>query len=114
MMSLSATMFTIGLVLYTIGVWGEKVQGKLKIWHLVLFCLALGFSILSMTGMKGSALYITLIANILLIDHSVFAVMTLSGKYKLDFETFHKYSIIFWLFWFVPYCIGVFILLGKN
>ncbi len=114
MMSLSATMFTIGLVLYTIGVWSEKVQGKLKIWHLVLFFLALGFSILSMIGMRGSALHMTFLANILLIDHSGFAIMTLSEKHKLDFETFHKYSIIFWLMWFVPFCIGVLVLLGQN
>ncbi len=67
-----------------------------------------------MMGMKGSALYIAFMANIFLIDHSIFAVITLSEKYKLDFEAFNKYSIIFWLDWFVPYCILVLVWLGKN
>ena len=29
------------LVFYTIGVWGERLQRKLKFWHLIFFLLGL-------------------------------------------------------------------------
>ena len=31
----------IALLFYTIGVWTEKIQGKLTIWHLALFAIGL-------------------------------------------------------------------------
>ena len=29
------------LVFYTIGVWGERLQKKLKLWHIIFFLLGL-------------------------------------------------------------------------
>ncbi|MEG0454951.1 MAG: HsmA family protein, partial [Bacteroides sp.] len=34
-------VITSALVFYTIGVWGERLQKKLKFWHLVFFLLGL-------------------------------------------------------------------------
>ena len=35
------TSITLALVFYTIGTWSEKVQGRLKLWHIVFFLLGL-------------------------------------------------------------------------
>ncbi len=32
------SVITSALVFYTIGVWGERLQKRLKFWHLVFFC----------------------------------------------------------------------------
>jgi hypothetical protein len=34
---LASTVITAALVLYTIGVWSERVQGRLRPWHLAFF-----------------------------------------------------------------------------
>ena len=40
---------TSALIFYTIGVWSEKKQGELKIWHLLVFYLGLVFDTLGTT-----------------------------------------------------------------
>ena len=35
------SVITAALVFYTIGVWGEHVQGKLKFWHILFFLFGL-------------------------------------------------------------------------
>ena len=35
------SVITSALVFYTIGVWGERLQKRLKFWHLVFFLLGL-------------------------------------------------------------------------
>jgi uncharacterized repeat protein (TIGR03987 family) len=37
----ASIIITAALVLYSVGVWSERIAGKLKPWHLVLFVLGL-------------------------------------------------------------------------
>jgi uncharacterized repeat protein (TIGR03987 family) len=39
--STASIIITLALVFYSIGVWSERVVGKLKPWHLVFFVLGL-------------------------------------------------------------------------
>lgn len=34
---LSTILITLALVFYTIGVWRERIAGRLKAWHLIFF-----------------------------------------------------------------------------
>lgn len=34
---LSTILITLALVFYTIGVWSERIAGRLKGWHLIFF-----------------------------------------------------------------------------
>ena len=41
MNSLSTVIITLALVFYSIGVWSERIAGRLKPWHLLFFVLGL-------------------------------------------------------------------------
>lgn len=107
------------LVFYTLGVWGEKIQGKLRVWHVVAFLLGvfadiggttLMEHIAKLSGMHDRLHSITgFIAVILMIIHAIWAVFTRwkgSEKHKQDFS---RYSIIVWCIWLIPYGIGMYI-----
>ncbi len=108
---------SLALVFYTIGVWSERIQGRLKPWHLVLFyfglvCDALGTSFmselsdatfLSLHGLTG------LIAIVLMFFHAIWATVVLIKKDEDRIKSFHKFSIIVWVIWLIPYFIGMFL-----
>ncbi len=110
---------TLALIFYTIGVWSERLQGKLKVWHLVLFyfgliCDSLGTnymsqlsdaSFLSLHGITG------LIALVLMFIHAVWGTIVLIKKDEQTIANFHKFSIFVWCVWLVPYILGM--LLGM-
>ncbi len=108
---------TLALVFYTIGVWSEKKQGTLKPWHLALFILGLicdslgtsymgqiagGFS-LTLHGITGA------LALILMLAHAIWAALTLISGTDESKQNFHKFSIIVWAIWLVPYFLGMFL-----
>lgn len=108
---------TLALVFYTIGVWAERLQGRLKPWHLVLFyfgliCDTLGTSFmsqlsdssfLSLHGVTG------LIAIILMLIHAIWATIVILKHDEDKVKSFHKFSIIVWIIWLIPYFIGMFL-----
>ena len=106
---------TTALILYTIGVWSEKKQGELKKWHLALFCLGLLFDTLGTTLMSkivNSGFELNfhgvtgLLAIVLMLFHALWATIVLvknNEKVKTDF---HKFSIIVWLIWLIPFISG--------
>lgn len=46
-------VITAALAFYTIGVWGERVQGKLKFWHIAFFLPGLIYDTVG-TGLMNS------------------------------------------------------------
>ncbi len=101
----------IALLFYTIGVWTEKIQGKLKLWHLGLFalgliCDSLGTGIMfritdgisfSFHGIAG------IIAIILMFIHAIWAAFVLIKNEERKITKFHRYSLIVWTVWLIPY-----------
>ena len=76
------------LVFYSIGVWGERLTGQLKPWHLVFFVLGLtcdtwgtGMMFEMVGGMTFDIHGITgLMAIILMLIHAVWALVVLVRK----------------------------------
>ena len=114
MLAFAVTTITIALVLYTIGVWAERLSKRLKWWHLAFFYgglvfdtigtermsqIAGGFD-LSPHGMTGLA------ALILMFVHAVWATITLIRKRENELESFHRFSIVVWAIWLIPYTFG--------
>lgn len=107
------------LVFYTIGVWGERLQKKLKAWHLVFFLLGLcadtvGTSLMEhiavLTHLHDKLHTITgLIAIILMTIHATWAVWTYFKGSAQAKAHFNRFSIIVWLIWLIPYCIGIYL-----
>lgn len=111
----AVSFITLALVFYTIGVWSERISGKLKPWHLVLFyfgliCDTLGTSFmskisdssfLSLHGITG------LLAIVLMFIHAIWASFVLYKNDQQKIEKFHKFSIIVWMIWLIPYVLGM-------
>ena len=80
------SVITAALVFYTIGVWGEHVQGKLKFWHILFFLFGLVADTVG-TGLMKSIAHMThlhdeihtvtgIIAILLMLVHAMWAIWT--------------------------------------
>ena len=110
-------LITLALVFYSIGVWSERIAGRLKWWHLIFFWTGLifdtigtaimmemaggiGFDIHSLTGV---------LAILLMIIHAIWATIVLVREDERMIANFHKFSVVVWLIWLIPYLSGFFI-----
>jgi uncharacterized repeat protein (TIGR03987 family) len=115
------TIITLALVFYTIGVWGERIQGRLKVWHLVFFYLGLvcdtvgtGMMFDFVGGMAFDIHGVTgLLAIILMLVHAVWATVVLVRKDEVWITKFHRFSIVVWLIWLVPYLSPMFFAIAE-
>ena len=108
---LASIIITLALVFYSIGVWAERIQGRLKTWHLVFFILGLisdtwgtGLMFEFAGGLTFDVHGITgLIAIILMFIHAVWAAVVLIRKDENAIVNFHKFSVVVWAIWLIPY-----------
>jgi uncharacterized repeat protein (TIGR03987 family) len=110
-MPTAVIVINLALIFYTIGVWSERIQGRLKIWHTVFFWLGLvcdtwgtgmmfewvGGLSYDLHGLSG------LLAIILMFIHAIWATVVLIKKDEKMILNFHKFSIFVWLIWLIPY-----------
>ncbi len=103
------------LVFYTIGVWSEKIQGDLKKWHLAMFWVGfmfdtIGTTLMSKIANDGFVLNFHgvtgLLAILLMLFHAIWATIVLIKNNPKERENFHKFSIIVWIIWLIPYISG--------
>lgn len=111
---------TLALIFYTTGVFLERKDGVIKFKHLVLFALGLLFDITGTTTMsiiaienpiKGIILHqVTgVIAILLMLFHLIWGIWVYhKGSIKAK-QNFHKFSIVVWLIWLIPYIAGMFL-----
>jgi uncharacterized repeat protein (TIGR03987 family) len=104
-------VINLALLFYSIGVWSERLQGRLKTWHTAFFWLGLvcdtwGTSMMfdfvggmsyDIHGVSG------LLAIILMLVHAIWATFVLLRKDEKMIVSFHKFSIFVWLIWLIPY-----------
>lgn len=110
-MSGSFIIITSALVFYSIGVWSERFAGQLKPWHLAFFWLGLVFDTWGtgmMMDMAGGLTFdihgVTgVVAILLMLIHAVWATFVLIRKDEKMINNFHKFSVVVWLIWLVPY-----------
>lgn len=117
-------LITSALVLYSIGVWSEHLQRVLKWWHAGFFALGLicdasgtylmtqlaassevrpggvGASLNAVMAVTGAA------ALLLMVIHLGWAVIVLLRNRDGDKKRFHKFSLLVWAIWLVPYVTG--------
>jgi uncharacterized repeat protein (TIGR03987 family) len=116
----STIIITLALVFYSIGVWGERISGSLKIWHLVFFwlgfiCDTLGTGMMfeMAGGMTFDVHGLTgLLAIVLMLVHAIWATIVLVRKDERWIMNFHRFSVVVWLIWLVPYLSPMIIGLG--
>ncbi|HXR44306.1 MAG TPA: HsmA family protein [Pseudolysinimonas sp.] len=125
MLIAAIVLITAALVFYSIGVWAERIRRLLKWWHVVFF--ALGFACdlsgtLIMTRIAASdsggaspglaAILTTVmavtgtIALVLMALHLIWAVVTLLRHRAAELHRFHRFSVLVWSIWLVPFVAG--------
>jgi TIGR03987 family protein len=116
MLTIAITFIFSALVLYTLGVWAERISGKLKPWHAIVFwcglvCDSVGtgamgriaggmfqFNFHGVTGM---------LAILLMLFHATWATIVLVRKNERLIANFHKLSVFVWCVWLVPMLSGM-------
>ena len=118
---LASSIIGLALVFYTIGVWSEKFSGRLKPWHLVFFVLGLvadawgtglmfeftGRMTFDIHGISG------LLAIILMLIHAIWATVVLIKKDEKLISSFHKFSLLVWFIWLIPYLSPMFFAMAQ-
>lgn len=106
---------SLALVFYTIGVWSEKIQGSLKKWHLCMFWIGFAFDTTGTTLMSKLAKDVFtlnfhavtgILAIVLMLVHALWATKVLVSNDISAKKNFHKFSIIVWFIWLIPYISG--------
>ena len=121
MLVLAIITISTALILYTIGVWGEKLSGALKPLWLSFFWLGFVFDTTGTTLMKSLAGGVFLLdlhgitgllAVLMMLGHAIWASTVLIRRDERTARDFYKISIIVWAIWLVPYFSGV--MLGSG
>ena len=104
-------VINLALLFYSIGVWSERLQGRLKAWHTVFFWMGLvcdtwgtGMMFEFVGGMSYDVHgFLGVLAIILMLVHAIWATVVLVKKDEKMIVNFHKLSIFVWLVWLIPY-----------
>ena len=108
-------------ILYTLGVWSEKIQRRLKAWHAVVFWLGFTCDTIgtgAMGKLAGSLIQLNfhgltgLLAILLMLFHAVWATIVIRRKNEKLILQFHKFSLIVWIIWLIPMVGGM--ILGSD
>jgi uncharacterized repeat protein (TIGR03987 family) len=120
---ISATLITLALVFYSLGIWSERFAQYLKLWHVIAFYFGLIFDFLGTWTMHRLAskpfnllephTLTGQIALWLMLIHAIWASWVIWKGSESARKGFHKYSIIVWLVWLIPYFGGVYIGMHK-
>jgi uncharacterized repeat protein (TIGR03987 family) len=108
---LAAVIINLALLFYSIGVWSERLQGRLKVWHTVFFWFGLvcdtwgtGMMFDYVGGMRYDIHgFSGVLAIALMFVHAIWATVVLIRKDEKMIANFHKFSIAVWVIWLIPY-----------
>ena len=103
-------------ILYTLGVWAEKISKRLKVWHALVFwlgflCDTIGTG--AMGKLVGSIIQFNfhgmtgLLAILLMLFHAIWATIVLIRKKEKQIIQFHKLSFWVWVIWLIPMITGM-------
>jgi uncharacterized repeat protein (TIGR03987 family) len=115
----SATLITLALVFYSIGVWAERLARYLKSWHVAAFWTGFAFDVSGTWAMHRIAAgpfdlrdLHTLTGQIalwLMLIHAIWATRVTRRGTEEARIGFHRYSVVVWLIWLVPYFGGMYL-----
>jgi uncharacterized repeat protein (TIGR03987 family) len=114
---------SLALVFYTTAVWWERSMGILKGRHILLFwlgfiCDTLGTTLMgkiaggpfqmNFHGITG------LLAILLMLFHALWGTAVHASKKQGPKTSFHKFSVVVWAVWLVPYLSGMILGMGAR
>lgn len=124
MVIFSSILITLALVFYSLGIWSERVARYLKPRHVAMFWTGLAFDVsgtLAMHKLARGPFDIlephTLTGQIalwLMLAHAIWATVVIRKGSEELHKKFHRYSLIVWLVWLIPYFGGMWLAMGKT
>jgi uncharacterized repeat protein (TIGR03987 family) len=118
-MIVSAALITLALVFYSLGVWAERLAHYLKPWHVVSFWVGFAFDLSGTWAMHQLAegpfdileahTFTGQIALWLMLIHAIWATRVASTGSEEARQGFHRYSLVVWLIWLIPYISGMYL-----
>jgi len=118
-MNAAAILITLALIFYSLGVWAERIARYLKPWHAAAFWTGFVFDVsgtLAMHQMARGPFDITephtmtgQLALWLMLIHAIWATWVVRRGSEPLRVSFHRYSIVVWLIWLIPYFGGMYL-----
>jgi uncharacterized repeat protein (TIGR03987 family) len=117
----SIILITLALVFYSVGVWAERLRRYLLSWHVAAFWAGFCFDItgtgameLMSPGFNWASLHTITgqIALWLMLAHAAWATRVVCRDESGLRRRFHRYSLLVWCVWLVPYIGGM--ILGMR
>lgn len=111
-------LISLAFLFYTLGVWSEKIQGQLLLWHSIVFWIGFAFdtagttmmSRLSETQFQINIHAITgALAILIMFFHAIWSTVVLIRNDEYMRKNFRKLSILVWVIWLIPYISGIII-----
>ena len=120
----STVLITLALVFYSLGVWAERFSKFLKPWHVIAFWCGFTFDVSGTLGMHamtdGGFFDLSNVHTLtgqlalwLMLIHAIWATVAVRKGDEKVLTKFHKYSIIVWLIWLIPYVGGMVMGMGE-
>lgn len=118
----ASVLITLALVFYSAGVWAEHIARYLKGWHVAAFWTGFFFDTTGTLAMEliqpgfdwASAHTITgQIALWLMLGHAIWATRVVRKGSEATRRRFHKFSLVVWGIWLIPYIGGMFLGMAK-
>ncbi len=116
---LSTILITLALLFYSLGVWAERIARYLKTWHTIAFWTGFLFDVSGTWTMHLISTHPfdilephTLTGQIalwLMLFHASWATWVVLKKQESLRKSFHRFSIIVWLIWLIPYFGGMYL-----
>ncbi len=120
---LPAILITLALVFSSIGVWSERLARFLKPRHVAAFWTGFLFDVCGTTAMHNIAkrpfnlsdphTLTGQIAIWLMLAHAVWATVVIRKGTDSSRKGFHRYSLVVWLVWLVPYLGGLILAMSR-
>lgn len=108
---------TLAFVFYTLGVWAERLARNLRAWHVVALWMGLGFDAygtwlmeqMRIAGQSSGLVHAVSGAAAfgLMAVHAAWASWVLARGSEEARAGFHRYSLVVWLIWLIPYFGGM-------
>jgi uncharacterized repeat protein (TIGR03987 family) len=117
----AVVLINLALLFYSLGVWAEHLERYLKGWHVVAFWTGFFFDTtgtlamdLLEPGIDWSSLHTITgqIALWLMFGHAVWATRVVRKGTEVAKRRFHRFSLLVWSIWLVPYFGGM--ILGMR
>lgn len=119
----SASLITLALVFYSIGVWAERFARYLKRWHVFAFWTGFAFDVSGTWAMHLMAqgrfdlfeahTLTGQIALWLMLAHAIWATWVVRKGSEQARTGFHSFSLLVWLIWLIPYFGGMYLGMGS-